>query len=618
MSTGSETVILYITKNGLDLARRIGACYPDSMVARFRSGIVPELWGRAKCFIFIMATGIAVRAIAPLLKSKKTDPAVVVLDEKGEFAISLVGGHLGGANARAREIADCLGGKAVITTASDLHGLTSIDLWAGDNDLVIEDWDLVPQMATQLVESRSLKVYTEIAVDLPEEFVKVSDPGSADILITNRNMAAPERGLFLRPRNLVVGIGCNRGASAREIEEAVRKTLEGHDLSFHSIHSIATIDIKKEEPGLVAFAGNCGLRIISFTPEELNSVKGIERSDAAFRATGANAVAEPSALLAAGNEALLVRKKKIGNVTIAVSERKEEVTKKPVEKSGKVTGVPETRRGKIYVVGTGPGGIEHITPYAREAVGKAEAIIGYGTYLDLIEELIRDKEVFSTGMTLEVERCKKAMELAGKGKRVAVISGGDPGIYAMAGLVFELLRNGNGLSVRSETAENKKDSDGRSQSPGPGPLPIDVEVVPGISALNACSSRLGAPLMHDFATISLSDRLTPWELIERRLEAAAKADFVIVLYNPKSKGRVEHIGKAREIVMKERDPGTPVGIVRAAMREGEKVVITDLENMLGHEIDMQTTVIIGNSQTFAWEGRMITPRGYERKFRAKR
>ena len=196
-------------------------------------------------------------------------------------------------------------------------------------------------------------------------------------------------------------------------------------------------------------------------------------------------------------------------------------------------------------------------------------------------------------MTQEVDRCKKAVELAMTGKTVSVISGGDPGIYAMAGLVFETIK-GQESGVRSHE--------------------LSVEVVPGISALNACASRLGAPLMHDFASISLSDRLTPWEMIEKRLEAAAMADFVIALYNPKSKGRAEHINKAQEIILKHRHPETPVGIVKAAMREDERIIITDLKNMLHHEIDMQTTLIIGNSRTFTWENRMITPRGYERKF----
>jgi precorrin-3B C17-methyltransferase len=250
--------------------------------------------------------------------------------------------------------------------------------------------------------------------------------------------------------------------------------------------------------------------------------------------------------------------------------------------------------GKIFIVGTGPGSLDHITPAAEEAIRKSDAIVGYGTYLNLISELLRDKKVVSTGMTQEVDRCRKAVQLAMGDKTVSVISGGDPGVYAMAGLVFELLR-----------AEEGKRADYA--------LPA-VEVVPGISALNASASRLGAPLMHDFACVSLSDRLTPWSVIERRLDSAAAADFVIVLYNPRSKGRAGHMSRAREIILKYRQPSTAVGIVKGAMREHENVIVTDLKNMQDSDIDMQTTVIIGNSKTFVWNHLMITPRGYENKF----
>ncbi len=207
--------------------------------------------------------------------------------------------------------------------------------------------------------------------------------------------------------------------------------------------------------------------------------------------------------------------------------------------------------------------------------------------------MIKEKEVLSSGMRQEVQRCAKAVELASTGRRVAVVCSGDPGIYAMAGLVFEILKNRGSGTV--------------DQVP-------EIEIIPGIPALSASAARLGAPLMHDFASISLSDLLTPWALIEKRIGAAASADFVIVIYNPKSKGRQEHIEKARDIILKSRPPGTPVGIVRAASRVDEKVIVTDLEKMLEHEIDMQSTVIIGNSQTFVWKDRIVTPRGYAKKY----
>lgn len=251
-------------------------------------------------------------------------------------------------------------------------------------------------------------------------------------------------------------------------------------------------------------------------------------------------------------------------------------------------GYSGSSRGRLYVVGTGPGGVEHITQAAIDAISKANVVIGYKTYIDLISTLLAGKEVISSEMMKEVERCRKALDLAENGKTVALVSGGDPGIYAMAGLVFELARAGG--------------------------LDVDIQVIPGIAALNACAARLGAPIMHDFAAISLSDLLTPWEVIEMRLKAAAAADMVIVIYNPRSKRRERHIMKAKDIILQYRPPQTPIGIVTAAARGDESIIITNLDAMCESAINMQTTVIIGNSLTFVWNNRMITPRGYQNKY----
>ncbi|MEW6738446.1 MAG: precorrin-3B C(17)-methyltransferase [Nitrospirota bacterium] len=606
MNIENKTAIFYITENGLKLAERLKSLYKDTQILKFKSEVVPEIWNECKNLIFIMATGIVVRTIAPLIKDKKIDPAVVVLDEKGKYAISLLSGHLGGGNKLAKEIANFLKGEAIITTASDVNNLTAIDIWVSENSLAIEDWEIMPHVATRYLNNGALRVYSEIEISLPDEFLKVSEPRFADAIITNKKdiyLKEPQcssaecstgscrvKGqLYLRPKNLIVGIGCNSGTSEEEIEGAVKAVLKNNNLSFLSIHSLATIDIKCKEDGLIKFAQRYGFTITGFKAEELNSVEGMAKSEAVFKATGANAVSEPAALLASGASELLVPKQKIGNVTIAVAELVAPILQHSITP-------------KLYIVGTGPGSIEHITPYAQDAIRKSDVIVGYGTYLDLIQELIKDKEVVSTGMTQEIDRCKKAVELALSGKTVSVISGGDPGIYAMAGLVFEILKDRNALSVM------------RNEIKGSNASRIAVEVIPGISALNACAARLGAPLMHDFAVISLSDRLTPWELIEKRLAAAAMSDFVTVLYNPKSMGRPEHINKARAIFLKHRSTETPVGIVKGATRENERIIIANLRDMLNYEIDMQTTVIIGNSQTFTLNNYMITPRGYEKKW----
>ena len=240
---------------------------------------------------------------------------------------------------------------------------------------------------------------------------------------------------------------------------------------------------------------------------------------------------------------------------------------------------------RLYVVGIGPGDLDHMTFQANEALDAADAVVGYKTYLEFIEPLIAGKEIVSSGMMKEVERCREALELAAAGKTVALVSSGDAGIYGMAGLTLELA---------AEMAS-----------------PPEVVVVPGVSAVQAAASVLGAPLMHDFAVISLSDLLTPWDLIERRLVAAAAADFVVALYNPRSKGRVRQLEEARGILLASRPSDTPVGIVRNACREGEERVVTTLGRMLDHDVDMFSLVIVGNSVTFVdREGRMVTPRGY--------
>jgi len=229
-----------------------------------------------------------------------------------------------------------------------------------------------------------------------------------------------------------------------------------------------------------------------------------------------------------------------------------------------------------------------MTPAAAAALHGAEVVVGYKTYLDLVADFLTNKEVIASEMMKEVERCRRSLEMAESGKTVALVSGGDPGIYAMAGLVYELAQEMD--------------------------CGCTIEIIPGIAAVNGCAAVLGAPLMHDFAAVSLSDLLTPWPVIEKRLSAAAMADFVTAIYNPKSKKRTRQIVRAREIFLDHRLPSTPTGIVTAATRDQEKVIVTTLEDMLEEEITMQSTVIIGNTTTYVWNGKMITPRGYADKY----
>lgn len=249
----------------------------------------------------------------------------------------------------------------------------------------------------------------------------------------------------------------------------------------------------------------------------------------------------------------------------------------------------------LFIVGTGPGDVCHLTEAARQAIADSDIVVGYDNYVELVRPLLEGKQVLSTGMMQEVQRCREAIRLVRSGKSVALVSGGDSGIYGMAGLVLELIE----MDARQDAA-----------------LPqVDVRIIPGISAVQAAASQLGAPLMHDFAVISLSDLLTPWDLIKQRLEAAARADFVLAIYNPRSKSRRTQIEEAQSIILAHRPAETPAGIVRNACRNGQTVVVTTLGRLLDHEIDMVSIVLIGNASTFVdAAGRMVTPRGYAAKY----
>ena len=256
-----------------------------------------------------------------------------------------------------------------------------------------------------------------------------------------------------------------------------------------------------------------------------------------------------------------------------------------------------SKKGKLYVVGLGPGSHDHMTYRAKQVIEESEVIIGYDTYVSLVEDLIAGKEVYRYAMTQEVDRANQAIDLAEKGRIVSVVSSGDPGIYGMVGLIYEIL---------AQKGWNRNDNNSS----------IYVECVPGVSSLNSCAALVGSPLMTDFAVVSMSDLLVPWEIIVKRVEAAAMGDYVTVIYNPASKKRVHQLRDTREIFLKYRKLDTPVAIVKGAYRENQEVVVTTLEKMLEHQdmLGMITTVIVGNSSTFNYEGMMVNPRGYTSKY----
>lgn len=549
------------------------------------------IWHQHQSFVFCLATGAVVRLIAPLLENKATDPAVVVVDESGKFVISLCGGHQGGADRLTQAIALHLGATPVLTGASNYLNLPGIDVlgvpfgWTkGEGDWTGVSAAIARQDSIQVIQDAGSELWQDhLPAHHPFQFgfSDVGEPeATARVWISpmQRKFAPASRKVQWHPRVLWIGLGCERGTSKALIEWAISQVFQANHLAQGAIAGIATIDLKADEVGLVEFCRDRGLLLRCFSPEQLKSVTVPNPSQVVESEVGTPSVSEAAAILAAGNS-LRVAKQIVrkdgepGAVTVAIAQSSQEYT---------------GRIGKLWLVGIGPGELAQMTPAAQSAIAQADVVIGYSLYIDLVSSLFRPGQIIeSLPITQERQRAERAIELAQWGLTVAVISSGDCGIYGMAGLVLEELRSQNW--------------DGKTP---------EVEVFPGITALQATASRVGAPLMHDFCAISLSDLLTPWEVIEKRLTAAAQADFVTALYNPKSQTRTQQIAIAQKIFLQYRDPQTPVALVKSAYRPDEEVRLTTLEKLLEAPIDMLTTVLIGNQSTRIFSDRMITPRGY--------
>ncbi|MDP2932394.1 MAG: precorrin-3B C(17)-methyltransferase [Chloroflexota bacterium] len=604
-----KIAIIAITRNGVALARRLGQLFPGSrlylpqkFVAAAETDVhafpppakkvVEEAFACYRYLVLIMAVGAAVRLLASQIRDKHKDPGVVVVDEAGMFAVSLLSGHAGGANELAGKIASSLDARPVITTASDANRIMAVDLLGRELGWEIEEGSDVTMVSAALVNGEPVGIYQNAGERgwrrngrLPANartFASLKALNESDcraaLIITDRDLSNENRfpgpTVVYRPRSLVLGIGCNRDTDAGVIEEAVQHLFRQQGLSIKSISKIATIDVKKNEAGLLEFARKYHLPVDYHDSNSLSQVDfPSSPSASALKYVGTPSVCEAAAILSGGTLLLMPKTSYQGAVTIA---------------AGRLSFEDELEKGRLFLIGIGPGDPEHMTLRARDAIHRSEAVVGYKTYIKLIEPLLTGKEVVATGMGDEVERARAAVSLAGQGKTAAVICSGDAGIYGMAGLVLEIIH-------------------GNCEK-------LDIEVIPGVPSMAAAAARLGAPLMTDFAVVSLSDYLVSWSAIERRLKLAAEGDFVIVIQNPRSKKRRHQLTRARDIIMQYRAPDTPAGIVSSAYRKEQQVVITDLKHLLDYEIDMNTTIIIGNSHTFSFDGFMVTPRGYQAKY----
>lgn len=552
-----------------------------------------SIWHRHRAFVFCLATGAVVRLIAPLIQNKAEDPAIVVIDAQGNYVISLCSGHQGKADLLAQLIASHLGATAVITGASHNLSLPGVDTLGFPYGWRKGEGDWTRVMAA-VARQETVQVIQEAGSSLWQEHLPQKHPfyfgfsnSKSEIKPQARIWISPTKRKITpqddfpkvqwHPKVLWLGIGCERGTSRELIETAIDETCQTYHFATVAIAGIASINLKADETGIIEVCQRRNLVFKTYDASQLNQVEVPTPSKAVQQEVGTPSVAEAAAILAGEN--LLVPKQIFksevlgGAVTVAIAQS-------PVEYIG--------RTGKLYLVGIGPGDLGQITPAAKTAIIEADVVIGYSLYTNLIKSLKRSGQIVeSSPITQEQQRAQRAIELAEWGLTVAVVSSGDCGIYGMAGLVLEELQ--------------VKEWNGKTPQ---------VKVFPGISALQSAASRVGAPLMHDFCAISLSDLLTPWEVIQKRLTAAAEGDFITALYNPRSQTRTQQIVTAQEIFSRHRQLDTPVAIVHGAYREDEQVILTTLEKMLEQPIDMLTTVIIGNTTTRNYADWMITPRGY--------
>ncbi len=585
-----------------------GHCDPFDSITE----ALPERFLAGDTLVCVMAAGIAFRVLAPHLRSKLEDPAVIVIDEEGRHVVPLLGGHAAGANRLALDIAEFLGGDAVITTSSDVQGLTAPDEVARRLELVVDDVTALRQVTAMLVDGKPVCI--ESTIDPGIEGYGWIAPGGdtsayAGRLLISEHICeedhplceedtppceedhppceeaappcghdAPTAGVHpsagaspmslptahLIPRLVAAGVGCRRDTPADAIVTAVSEACQHQGIDVRAVGTLASIDVKKDEAGLLEAAERLGAGMVFFTAAEL---AGVGRPGSEFVAgkVGTPAVCEPAALLAADANILLADKEVFGRVTVALA------------------AAATNAAGRVIVVGTGAGTAPLLTAAARDALASAGVIMGYRTYVEQIRDIFPGKEFLAGSMGAEVERCRQALAAAAAGQTVAMISSGDPGVYGMAGPILELAGD------------------------------VPVEIVPGVTAAQIAAARLGAPLMNDYITLSLSDLLTPREEVLRRARLAAASDMVICLYNPTSRKRRPLFEEVCGIVAGSRPADTPAGWVREAGGPGETWGITDVGGLPGQDIDMRTIIIIGNSRTAVIGGRMVTGRGYKNK-----
>lgn len=565
--------LISATAAGTSARDRLATAWPGR--TRVYDGPVREAVERAfaECeqLVCFLATGATVRLLAPLLADKTTDPGVVCVDEAGRYAVSLLGGHAGGANSLATEVGSVLAAAPVITTATDATGIPGLDT------LGLPYEGAQAAVTRAILDGAPVSLRADATWPLPALPPNVTasahaptggDGAGATLHVTDRIVPLGPSDVVLRPPSLVVGVGASKGAGVDEVYGLVVGSLRDAGLSPLSVAALATVDAKADEPGIVGAAERLGVGLRTYPAEELAAVAVPNPSGAPLAAVGTPSVAEAAALVSGRSGELLVPKRKSSPEGRAAMATCAVVRRAP--------------RGRLAVVGLGPGARDLLTPRATAELRRASVLVGLDQYVDQIRDLLRPgTRVIESGLGHEEERARTAVQQAQEGRAVALVGSGDAGVYAMASPAL------------AEAADD-----------------IEVVGVPGVTAALAAAAILGAPLGHDHVSISLSDLHTPWEVIERRVRAAAEADIVVTFYNPRSRGRDWQLPKALALLAEHRTGTTPVGVVRNASRPDGTSHLTTLARLDPATVDMMTVVTVGNTATREIAGRMVTPRGY--------
>jgi cobalt-precorrin 5A hydrolase / precorrin-3B C17-methyltransferase len=576
----SGAAIIVLGASAVGLARRLQATLPGSSLhAPANKGItadrlfdssidhIAELFQAGMPIVGLCASGILIRAVAKLLDDKRSEPPVIAVAEDGSSAVPLLGGHRG-ANRLARAIAAATGGVAAITTAGDV--VLGFGLDEPPAGWHVANPERVKPIAAALLAGGpvALSIEAGTADWLNSGRARFDAAAPLRIRITDCAFSSDDCDLVLHPPVLALGVGCERGCTADELNALADATLAEHGLAAGSVAVVVSLDLKTDEPAVHALAARLGIPARFFSAEELRAetARLASPSETVFRETGCYGVAEGAALAAVGpNGALVAAKCKSRRATCAVA-------RAATSLSAEAIGRPQ---GSLAIVGIGPGDPAWRIPAASAALDSAPDIVGYTLYLDLLGTAIAGKARHATALGSETERARRALDLAASGRAVALVSSGDAGIYGLASLVFELIDREDRPAWRR----------------------VALSVVPGVSALQAAAARAGAPLGHDFCAINLSDNLKPWAVIEKRLRLAAEADFAIAMYNPRSASRPEGFGRALA-VLKEAGCGERLVIfARAISAADERIETVTLNEATPEMADMRTLVIVGNSQT---------------------